>query len=964
MLSVAVMNLRTLFNAGYKAKKHRLPFPGKNFLLFLFLLWMPFSFAFGVVYQKHNSDSLRVVKWLKEAKNLKPAAAMAELDSAERIARKFNFQVLLARIYIERGDLGMKADDLLSADSNYRLAHAILINRAKDTGYLFLLKKLAICSYYLGNNQNVLNYTLSGLEEAQKLHNRSLEGTFNNIAGIAMAGMGNNADALNYYQRSLDIFKSLKDEEKIASVEMNLGVLNEQQKDLEKAEHYYWKALISAQKIQDTTLMSAAYNNLANIYSAHKNYRKALEYLFKSLALSRMVNDRYTEALDLNNIGDAYQKLKEYDKAFDFYNKALQLARKIHSTRTLGISLSSLSEIYELKGNIPQAIVYATKSWELVKKGGDVSDALNSLKQLEKLYAQKGDYVKAYNFLQQYVTLHDSIYSAKNRARLEKERMRYAFKAKDQSLKLARERQKLFRAYLIVSLFALLLVILAGLFMIRLRVVRNRELKKRMSFVDNLLEYSESFVLVLDRNMKISYLSPSYQKAFGHFFYERKGSNPFDFIYPDDIPALKEKLRDFFDGKQQRVEISFRLQKSNGEYRYMQGVFNNRLGNPDLNGYVLNFWDVTELRKTQQAISESERKYYDIFNAFPDIYFRIDARGVVEEISPSVKSVAGYDREEVLGKSLYDFVEMDREWPRIRKILHRLQQVKDYNLTLRTKNGKQIYCSLNIHDLIDANGRLSGFEGVLRDITDRVLAEKQLRTSECELKEANASKDKILSIIGHDLLGPIGTQKSILDMVIDDVEDFTREEILSLLKTMKPSLDATYTMIENLLSWARIMRRSIKPNRQKENLASVVAKSFDLLQQQAAQKNIRLVYEGDEEVNAVFDKNLIDIVIRNLLSNAIKFSNPDSTIRLTVTRGDKEVVVSVADQGMGLTKEQIEKILKEKEKMESRLGTRKEKGTGLGLVVVKEFIQMNKGKLSIESEPGKGTVFSFTLPVE
>jgi PAS domain S-box-containing protein len=395
----------------------------------------------------------------------------------------------------------------------------------------------------------------------------------------------------------------------------------------------------------------------------------------------------------------------------------------------------------------------------------------------------------------------------------------------------------------------------------------------------------------------------------------------------------------------------------------MQGVFNNRLDNPDLNAYVLNFWDITELRKTQQAISESEKKYYDIFNAFPDIYFRIDMRGIITEISPSVSSIAGFDRNEVVNNSIFDFVELDMDWEKARKILYRLKHVKDFGLTLRTKNRKKIYCSLNVNDVKNHLDEIIGFEGVLRDISGRVVAEKQLKQSEHELKESNASKDKILSIIGHDLLGPIGTQKSILDMVIDDVEDFSREEILRLLQTMKPSLDATFTMIENLLSWARIMRRSIKPSLKQNNLSLIIGRSFDLLEQQAEQKKIKLIYSGDKEVFAVFDKNLIEIAIRNLLSNAIKFSNSDSEIRVDAVRMGNEVEVSVSDQGMGLSEEGILKILKEKEKMESRLGTQKEKGTGLGLIVVKEFIQLNNGELQIKSKPGQGTTFSFMLPV-
>ena len=124
-----------------------------------------------------------------------------------------------------------------------------------------------------------------------------------------------------------------------------------------------------------------------------------------------------------------------------------------------------------------------------------------------------------------------------------------------------------------------------------------------------------------------------------------------------------------------------------------------------------------------------------------------------------------------------------------------------------------------------------------------------------------------------------------------------------------------------------------------------------------------MIYSGDKEVLAVFDRNLIEIVIRNLLSNAIKFSNPDSVVHVSAVKQEKVVKVSISDQGMGLTDEDIHTILKEKEKIESRLGTRKEKGTGLGLIVVKEFIQLNNGQLHIESRPGKGTTFSFSLPV-
>ncbi len=963
VLNFTVTKVEACFFVGFIIRELRFFLLEKKLLLSILFLWIFSSPTFGSTYSGYFTEAAQPYKLLNLTEIYSHDSAIYRLDRAERLARLLKSETLLADTFIKRGNLLMKDNQLVAADSLFRMARRILINRKKNNQYLLLLKNLAICNYYLGNNTKVQDYTLEGIEDSRKLNNTLLQGTFNNILGIAMDGMGNRAKALKYYLQALDFFELLKDEEKIASVEMNIGVLYEEQKNLEKAEKYFRKTLIAAKNIQDTVLMSASYNNLANIYSARKEYKKALNYTLKSLAYSKSKNDLFSVATSLNNIGDAYENLKNYSKAFDYYQQALRLARKIHSKRTISISLSSLAEIYEKKQDIPQSLRYATESWEQVQKGGDVNEMLVSLKQLQHLYAMKGDYTKAYGFMLRYINLRDSIFSDQNESRLAKVQMDYAFRAKDQSLKYARERQKSFLAYFLISLFALLLAIGIAVIIIRLRIVKNRTLKNRLSFVDSLLEYSESFVLMLDKNFWVLYLSPSYQKTFGHYLNDNRRGNPLDTIHPDEVGTLRKKLLHFFQGEEKRIEFYFRLKKSTGEYRYMQGVLNNHLNNPDLKAYVLNFWDITELRKTQQAISESEKKYYDIFNAFPDIYFRIDMDGIITEISPSVIQITGFDHQEVVGRLLYDFVELDMTWGNARKILYRLRYVKDFSLTLRTKNRKKIFCSLNVHDVKNPQGVVIGFEGVLRDISGRVKAEKQMQQSERELKEANESKDKILSIIGHDLLGPIGTQKSILDMVIDDVEDFSREEILRLLQTMKPSLDATYTMIVNLLSWARIMRRSIKPSLKQNDLSLIVDRSFELLKQQAEQKKIKLIYLGDKKVLAIFDKNLMDIVIRNLLSNAIKFSNPDSEIHVVVVKRNNEVEVSVTDLGMGISEDDIQKILKEKEKIESRLGTQKEKGTGLGLIVVKEFIQHNNGQLHIKSQPGKGATFSFSLPV-
>lgn len=205
-------------------------------------------------------------------------------------------------------------------------------------------------------------------------------------------------------------------------------------------------------------------------------------------------------------------------------------------------------------------------------------------------------------------------------------------------------------------------------------------------------------------------------------------------------------------------------------------------------------------------------------------------------------------------------------------------------------------------------------------------------------------------------------QKNILDLVLSDIDSMPKEEIISFLKTIKPSLDATFFMIENLLSWARIMRNAIQPSINIYNVYKVITQAFDFLNTQADTKNVKLTFEGDKNLKAGFDINMIDIVLRNLITNAIKFSPKGETVTVSATKAGDNVRISVIDRGIGIPYEILEELRKEKHKTRSRIGTSNEKGTGLGLVVVKEFLTKLGSKLNISSEEGKGSVFYFDLP--
>lgn len=252
----------------------------------------------------------------------------------------------------------------------------------------------------------------------------------------------------------------------------------------------------------------------------------------------------------------------------------------------------------------------------------------------------------------------------------------------------------------------------------------------------------------------------------------------------------------------------------------------------------------------------------------------------------------------------------------------------------------------------------------LRITNDSLASQKE------ELEEANALKDRMFSIIGHDLRGPIGNFRSFLDLLLrqDDYSD--TESIKRVLSTMLKSAGATFNLLENLLMWARNQRGAIEMNPEIIELNELFENNIHLLSQSANAKNITLENELDDELFAYCDENMINTVIRNLISNAIKFTPQDGTITLSAfflnansfNSENKRVEICIEDTGLGISQENIDKILSKKTTFTTN-GTNNEKGSGLGLMLVQDFISRNNGTFTVESELGKGSRFIFTLPI-
>jgi len=230
-----------------------------------------------------------------------------------------------------------------------------------------------------------------------------------------------------------------------------------------------------------------------------------------------------------------------------------------------------------------------------------------------------------------------------------------------------------------------------------------------------------------------------------------------------------------------------------------------------------------------------------------------------------------------------------------------------------------------------------------------------------ELKELNSTKDKFFSIIGHDLKGPLNSLTAFSNLILNHAGSLSEEEMKKIAKDLNKSLKTLYELLENLLTWARSQTNQITLNPEILNIQKLFEENISLLSKTATNKEISIEYVTLDNVTAWADKNTVNTVIRNLMSNALKFTPRKGSVSIFANSYKDALEIGIRDTGVGMTAEQIQKVFDISTK-HSTPGTEHEKGTGLGLILCKEFVEKNGGELNIESVIGKGSTFRFTLP--
>lgn len=361
-----------------------------------------------------------------------------------------------------------------------------------------------------------------------------------------------------------------------------------------------------------------------------------------------------------------------------------------------------------------------------------------------------------------------------------------------------------------------------------------------------------------------------------------------------------------------------------------------------------------EQREVQMFLEQREILRGSIDN-LPIFVAMLDKEGKYLVVNKKYEEAFGKNVLEIEGSTYKELLDFDNLRWRKELIEKGLKgEVSEFTEFISFPNGIQFYGYGRFTPVFDEQNQLKFLTIFVMDISP-------LKEKEQKLEELNITKDKLFSIIAHDLRSPLTTLTTLVNLFNEGLLE--EGEIRPLMEELSKNMNYTSQLVDNLLYWAGDQLKGEHLETTLFDLKALVETNLHLFERKAERKKIRLSVDWKTPLYLIFaDKNMIDLVLRNLVSNAIKFTSKGGFVKIIVTqKSNTALEVCVSDTGMGIAPEKLERIFSKD--LESTNGTENEKGTGLGLMLSKEFVEKNEGKIWVESEVGQGTSFYFTMPI-
>ena len=463
-----------------------------------------------------------------------------------------------------------------------------------------------------------------------------------------------------------------------------------------------------------------------------------------------------------------------------------------------------------------------------------------------------------------------------------------------------------------------------------------------------------------------------------------------------DHDLIKENITKCLTNKLEKLTWNVRKVAKNGDLIWTKEIAS---ATEDYSGnlkVLIVSENINELMVSDRRLSDLSHFNELLLNSAGEGILGLDINGKIIFANPSASEMVDWETEELIGKSIHEIVHnLD---PKGKANSERanafIDTIKNKNTHYRNdeyfwkRTGDYFATAYKCNPIIE-NEKVVGAVITFQDISEQKKAEKEIKKyikeiehnrnliqenadeltalnkkltdSEEKLKDLNSNKDRFFSIISHDLRSPFTSLLGFSEYMAKYSDDFSGEELKEYATHMHQATKNILNLLENLLQWSRVQTGRIEFIPENLDMKEVILSAIELYRGNARNKQIELVSEVDDYTIAFADKNMIDTVMRNLISNAIKFSNSNDKIYIRASLINDKVLVEVEDTGIGIVQSQIEKLFRIDSSFTTD-GTSKERGSGLGLILCKEFVEKNNGSISVESNISKGSTFRFYIP--
>ncbi len=497
----------------------------------------------------------------------------------------------------------------------------------------------------------------------------------------------------------------------------------------------------------------------------------------------------------------------------------------------------------------------------------------------------------------------------------------------------------------------------------------EQRLQKSKANLKAMFDSSYLIYNLVDKNYKIL----TYNKNSEHFFkkYLEKeiiaGEPILSYLPKKQSNILKNYIKRSFRGERLKKEFSYRYKDNERWFElYSLPAYGN---NNQIVGVAISILDITERKLSQVRIQQSQAKLKAIFENAIQSFILLDKNMRINAFNSSAQSVCKkiYEKDLKLG---IKFDECIQENHIFRRFFYKALKGNKIQreVQVEAQNGTKHWYEIHFAPIYELDKQITGVIFSTIGIDRRKRAEAEIKQSAQQLKELNATKDKLFTIIAHDLKSPFNTLLGFSELLVNEYNTMPANEVEKFHLYIYQSANQAFNLLTNLLEWAKTQTGRIKLHPVEFDLTSVIEENIRLFELRAKEKGITLKTDVKNNLQVFADQNMITLVLRNLLSNAIKFTNTEGKISLTANKKHSKdetnihfIEVSVKDTGTGMKAADISKLFRVDVEHTTK-GTHNEIGTGLGLILCKEFITKNKGEIFVESEYGKGSNFRFTIP--